>query len=194
MYLHTIWIAIKALPHCRRHGIRLQWSVWQVIIMEVNATTRLWQRRNSPMMEVWNHILLQVCEVRCKCYSYLELNIFIVDVDYDFFMWIVIIFDTNYYLWCGLWLFLTWFMMIFVVIHVYAMYSLYLNYSGTDTKKRKITVWSRKKLKRIKVRLSGAICFEKNMISKDSLFVPSNEEKYEGGVSICNEYRTSDEE
>ena len=42
--------------------------------------------------------------------------------------------------------------------------------------------------------LSGTVCFEKNLSSKDSSFVPSNEEKAEGGVSICNEERTSDEE
>ena len=52
-------------------------------------------RREITMMEVWNHLHLQVCEFWCEFYSYLLLNIFINDVDYDYF-------------WCGLWLFLTW--------------------------------------------------------------------------------------
>ena len=73
----------------------MQCAVWQVIILAVNSKIRLWQRRMSPMMEVWNHLHLQVCEVWCKSYSYLALNIFIDDVDYD-------------YLWCRSWLFLMW--------------------------------------------------------------------------------------
>ena len=139
-----VWIAVKALPSWRRHGIRMQLSVWQVIVLAVNAKIRLWQRRMSPMMEVWNHLHLQVCEVWCKSYSYLVLNIFTDDVDYD-------------YLWCQLWLFLTWTIMIFVVLYVCVLYILYLNYSSTDIPKIKPTVWSRQKLKRLKVRLSGGV-------------------------------------
>ena len=43
------------------------------------------------------------------------------------------------------------------------------------------------------MRLIGGVSFEKNISNKDSLFVPSNEYKAEGGVSICNEYIISDE-
>ena len=43
------------------------------------------------------------------------------------------------------------------------------------------------------MRLSGAVCFEKSLSNKDSPFVPSDEEKAEGGVGIYNEERTSDE-
>ena len=42
-------------------------------------------------------------------------------------------------------------------------------------------------MKRIKVRLSGGVGFEKNLSNKDSSFVPSGEEKDEGGVGIYNE-------
>ena len=90
-----VWISVKALPNCRSRGIQLHWEVWQVIILAVNETIRLWQRRMSPMMEVWNHPYLKICKVWCKCYSHLSLNIFIDYVDYDCF-------------WCQLWLFLTW--------------------------------------------------------------------------------------
>ena len=62
---------------------------------------RLWQRRMIPIMEVWNHLHLQVREVWCKFYSYLALNIFIDDVDYDCLL-------------CGLWLFLTWIIIFYV--------------------------------------------------------------------------------
>ena len=74
------------------------------------------------------------------------------------------------------------------------MYDLSLNCSGTDIKKRKPTVWSGQKVNRLNVRLSGSVCFEKYLSSEDSSFVPSNEEKSEEGISICNGYRTSDEE
>ena len=78
-------------------------------------------------------------------------------------------------------------MMIFVVIYVYVVYNSPLNSPGTDIKKIKQKVRSRQKVKRLKVRFSGAVCFEKNMSSEDSSFVPSKEKKAEGGVSICNE-------
>ena len=84
--------------------------------------------------------------------------------------------------------------MIFVVLYVYVMYNLSLNYSGNDTKKIKPTVQIRQKVKRLKVRLSGADLFEKNLSMEDSSFVPSDEEKAKGGVSICNEERTYYEE
>ena len=58
-------------------------------------------------------------------------------------------------------------MMIFVVIHVYLMYNLSTNSSGTDIKKIKPTVLSLQKVKMFKVSLSGAVCFEKNMSSED---------------------------
>ena len=67
------------------------------------------------------------------------------------------------------------------------MYVLSLNYSGNDIKKRKLTVWSWQKVKILKVHLSGDVYFDKKMSSKDSSFVPIDEEKAEGGVSICNE-------
>ena len=51
--------------------------------------------------------------------------------------------------------------MIFVVLYVYVMYILSLNSSGTAIKKIKPTVKSRQKVKRLKVRLIGAVCFEK---------------------------------
>ena len=73
--------------------------------------------------------------------------------------------------------------MIFVVIYVYVMYNLSLNSSGTDINKRKPTVRSQQKVKRIKVRLSGAVFFEKNTISEDSSFVPRNyERRLKGGL------------
>ena len=59
-------------------------------------------------------------------------------------------------------------MMNFVVLYVYVMYILSLNYPGTDIPKIKPTVRSRKKFKRLNVRLSDYFCFEKNMSNKDS--------------------------
>ena len=56
--------------------------------------------------------------------------------------------------------------MIFVVIYVYVMYNLSLNSSGTDINKRKPTVRSQQKVKRIKVRLSGAVFFEKIRLAR----------------------------
>ena len=142
LYLHPIWIAVKALPYWRVHGSRLQWVVLQVIILSMNTTKILWQRWKSPIMEVWNHLHLQVCGVWCEfshiwrlIYSLMMWIVIIIDMDYDFF-------DMNYYLWCGLWLFLTVIMMIFVVLYVYVMYHLFLKYLGTDIKKRKPTVQS----------------------------------------------------
>ena len=44
------------------------------------------------------------------------------------------------------------------------------------------------------MRLSGGVSFEKNTSNKDSSFVTSDEEKYEGGVGIFNEERKYDEE
>ena len=44
------------------------------------------------------------------------------------------------------------------------------------------------------MRLRGAVRFDKILSSKDSSFVPSNEEKDGGGFSIFNEEKTSDEE
>ena len=58
-------------------------------------------------------------------------------------------------------------MMIFVVLYVYMMYDLPLNSSGTDIRKRKPTAQSRM-MKLLKVRLIGAVCFEKNLSSEDS--------------------------
>ena len=63
-------------------------------------------------------------------------------------------------------------MIIFVVIYVYVTYTLSLNYSGADIKKRKQTVQSRQNVRRLKVHLGGTVFFEKNMSSKDSSFVP----------------------
>ena len=54
-------------------------------------------------------------------------------------------------------------MMICVVLSVYVVYILSLNYSGTDIPKQKPTVRSRQTVKRLKVRLSGGACFEKNL-------------------------------
>ena len=104
-----VLIPVKALPNCMRHGIRMMWEVCQVMIMAVNATITLWQIRMSPMMEVWNHLQLQVWEVLWKSCSFLALNIFIYDVNYD-------------YIWFRLWLFLTWIMIIFAVLYEYFMY------------------------------------------------------------------------
>ena len=85
-------------------------------------------------------------------------------------------------------------MVIFVVLYVYVVYNLSLNSLGTDIKKRKPTVQSRQKVKRLKVRLTGAVWFEKNTSNKDSSFLTSDEEKGEGGVSIYNVERKSDGE
>ena len=41
---------------------------------------------------------------------------------------------------------------------------------------------------------SGGVCFGGNLSNDDSSFVPSDMEKAEVGVSICNEERNSDEE
>ena len=49
--------------------------------------------------------------------------------------------------------------MIFVVLSVYVMYTVSLNYSGTDIPNRK--KFEVKKFKRFKVILSGGVCFEK---------------------------------
>ena len=78
-------------------------------------------------------------------------------------------------------------MMIFVVLYVYVMYNMSPNSSGIDIKKRKPTTRSQQKVKRLKVRLSGAVFLEKNMSSEDSSIVTSNKEKDEVGVIICNE-------
>ena len=85
-------------------------------------------------------------------------------------------------------------MMIFVVLSVYVMYEFSINYSGTDIPNRKETVWCQQKLKRLNVRLSGGVWFEKNLSNDDSSFVPSDEEKAEGGGSNGNEERTYDDE
>ena len=79
-------------------------------------------------------------------------------------------------------------MMISVVLSVYVMYILYLNSLGTNIPKIKPTVRSSQKAKRLKVRLSGGVFFDKNNSNKDSPFVSSNEEKAEGGFGICNEW------
>ena len=49
-------------------------------------------------------------------------------------------------------------------------------------------------MKMLKVRLSGVVCFEKNLSNEDSSFVRIDEEKAGGGVSIYNEDGTYDEE
>ena len=85
-------------------------------------------------------------------------------------------------------------MMIFVFLYVCVMYNLSLNSSGTDIRKRKPTVRIRQKVKRLKVRLSGAFFFDKRLSSKDSSFVTSDEENSEGGFSIYNEDIKSYEE
>ena len=72
-------------------------------------------------------------------------------------------------------------MMIFVVLYVYVVYNSSLNYSGTEIRKRKPIVQSWQKANRLKVRLSGAVFFEKKLSSEDSSFVPSDEEKAERG-------------
>ena len=56
-------------------------------------------------------------------------------------------------------------MMIFVVLSIYVMYILSLNYSGTDIPKRKPTVSRQQKVKIINVHLSGGVSFEKNLIN-----------------------------
>ena len=61
------------------------------------------------MIEVWNHIHLQLFEVRCQSYSFLTLIIFIHDVDYD-------------HLWRWLCLFKMWIMIISVKISIYVTY------------------------------------------------------------------------
>ena len=71
----------------------------------------------------------------------------------------------------------------FSLLSVYVIYILSLNYSGTDTPKRKTTVQSQQKLKRLIVRLSGGVLFEKDMSNKDSSFVPREKDKDEG-VSV----------
>ena len=106
-------------------------------------------------------------------------------------------YDKIIYIWHWIYLFMMWIMMFFVWIiifyvendffyvnydnlwcslHIFGVY-FYLNYSGNDIPRRKPTVWSRKKVKRLKVRLIGGVSFEKNISNKDSLFVPSNEYK-----------------
>ena len=52
-------------------------------------------------------------------------------------------------------------MMIFIVIYVYLVYILSLNYLWTDIKKIKPAVQNQQKVKRLKVHFSGAACFEK---------------------------------
>ena len=93
----------------------------------------------------------------------------------------MIVFDVNYYLWCGLLLFFTFILIIFVVIYVYVMYNLSIISSGTDIKNRKPTFRSRPKMKKLKERLSGAVCIEKNLSSAYSLFVPIDEESMNEG-------------
>ena len=100
-----VWIYAKPFQNFNRNGIRILWSVWQVIIMAVNATVTLLQIRMSPMMEVGNHLFLQVYEVICESYSFSRLI-------YIFMMWIIIIFDVDYFyfrreLWWSLLFFLS---------------------------------------------------------------------------------------
>ena len=66
-------------------------------------------------------------------------------------------------------------MMISVVYYVYVEYILSLNYSGTDIPKIEQTFQSQQKVKRLKLRLSDGIFFEKNMSEYDSSCVPSDE-------------------
>ena len=113
------------------------------------------------MLEVWNHLYLQVCEFSFKCYSYLTCNLFIDDVDYKYF-------------WPELWWSLSLFMSIWCIIFS-------LNSSGTDIKKRKTIVQKPQKVKRLKVRLFSAVSFDKNLNSDDSSIFSINEENSEGG-------------
>ena len=78
-------------------------------------------------------------------------------------------------------------MMVFVVISVYVIYILSLNYSGTNFPKRKTTVQSRQKLKRLEVRLSGYFFFKKNISNKDLSFLQVVRRRTKGGsVSAMN--------
>ena len=61
---------------------------------------------------------------------------------------------------------------------------IFLNYSETYITKLKPTVRSQQKVKRIEVRLSGAVFFEKNPSSEDSSFVPRNYERRLKGGSL----------
>ena len=81
-------------------------------------------------------------------------------------IWIMIIFDVNYYLWRRVWLFVTWLMMIFVVLSVYVMHILSLNSSGNDIPNRKTTVRSRQKAKRHNLLFSGRVSFENIWVTK----------------------------
>ena len=56
-----------------------------------------------------------------------------------------------------------------------------LNYPRTGISNRKWTIRSQQKVNRLKVILSGGVWFDKNLSGDDSLFVPSDEENYEGG-------------
>ena len=98
-----VWISVKSLHHWRSNGSQLQWAVWQVIILALNAKIRLLQRRMSTMTEVWNHLHFQVCEIWCESYAFLAVNIFIYDINYDYFwrellslMSNMIIFEVDY--------------------------------------------------------------------------------------------------
>ena len=149
-----LWISLKALPHWTRHGIWLVWSLWQVIMLSVNEIMTLWHRQMSLIMEVWNHLHLQLCEVWSKSYSFLDSNIFIYDVYSDC-------------LWCILWLFLTLIMIIFVVISIYVMYISLLILQGLifqrENKKSKVDkIWKG-------LRSLDFWCFfEKNLSDNDS--------------------------
>ena len=77
-----VWVPVKTLHYWNRQGSQILIPVWQVIMLVVNAKMTFWQRRRSLMIELWNHLNLQVCQFRCQSYSFLTLIISIYDVDY----------------------------------------------------------------------------------------------------------------
>ena len=78
-------------------------------------------------------------------------------------------------------------MIIFVVISFFVMYNLSLIYSGTYILNRKQTVLSRQKVKRVKVRLSVSVYFQKNTSNYYSYLCKSMRRSLKGcSVSVMN--------
>ena len=128
----------------------------------------------------------------CKCETIFIFRYVMFDVNvihiwrwiYLGVMWIMF-FSVNHYLWCGLWFVLTWIVMMLVVLYVYVMYDLSLNYSGTDIKKRKSTVRSKKKWRGLRCAFVVLFAFRKFWVARiHNLFQEMRRRLKGGSVSV----------
>ena len=149
---------------CDRYGIFWWWKCETIFNFRYG-------RFDANFIHIWRGIYLLMMWVMIIFY-----------VDYKYFY-------VDYYLWHGLRLFPTWIMIIFVVLCVYVMYNLSLNSSGTDIMNRKPPFISWKKVKRLKVRLSGYFYLRKSWVSRIHHLCQAMSRRLKGGtVSIMKRY------